>query len=249
MQHMNSFTSILFFSIASLSHGSRYLTAQVQKGPYHFFSMLFGFGKTCFTQRWPSMWLLAFNKTFKIELLDIDNEIFRKIMLIRAIIEDRVKHLARVNKVIARLRYVFLVVDGVDRGPASVLAALSSSSPVAPNHSFPSIPPAGSLNDMSPEEEALQAFSRREVREYIFSAQCAIVFSMTRIVLQVRRALDDLRLVLNHLLTVDSVINRMPRGMGPGEDDTDLIAAEHRYPNVFVVNYPSPHSCTVALVF
>lgn len=152
------------FSMASLSHGSRYLSAHIHKGPQHFFSRLGGICKASCAQRWPSLWFLSFYDTFQVELLDIDNDIFRKIMLIRAIIEDRVKHLARVNKVIARLRYVFLVVDGVDRGPASVLAALSTNSPVGTNQkSFPPFPPAGPFSDMSPEEEALQAFSRREV--------------------------------------------------------------------------------------
>ena len=155
-------------------------------------------------QKIPSMWLLTFNRNFKTELLEIDNELFRKIMLIRAIIEDRVKQLARVNKVIARLRYVYLVVDGVDRGPASVLAALSMNSPVLNNnHRFPT---AGNMSDMSPEEEALQAFSRREVR----------------------RALDELTQVLQHLLTVDGVLHRLPRE-GCSAENSDLLAAENRY--------------------
>ena len=81
-------------------------------------------------------------------------------------------------------RYVFLVVDGVDRGPASVLAALSTTSPTVPTGATQF--PVASSNDMSPEEEALQAFSRREVR----------------------RALDELCTVLNHIISVDGVFNR-----------------------------------------
>lgn len=151
------------------------------------------------------MWLLTFNQKFKTELLEIDNELFRKIMTIRAIIEDRVKQLARVNKVIARLRYVYLVVDGVDRGPASVLAALAVNSPLpSNNHRFPT---AGNMSDMSPEEEALQAFSRREVR----------------------RALDELSQTLQHLLTVDGVLHRLPREGRGCTEDSDLLDAENRY--------------------
>jgi hypothetical protein len=92
--------------MAALSHGSRYWTAHIHRGPAHCFSKMCSLFKACFFQRWPSLWLMSFNKDFKIELLDIDHEIFRKIMLIRSFIEDRVKHLARVNKAIARLRYV-----------------------------------------------------------------------------------------------------------------------------------------------
>jgi hypothetical protein len=51
------------------------------------------------------------------------------------------------------------VVDGVDRGPVSVLAALSAASPPTPiSRPKSQFPTAGAFSDMSPEEEALQVY-------------------------------------------------------------------------------------------
>lgn len=94
---------------------------------------------------------------------------------------------------------MFLVVDGVDRGPASVLAALSAVSPkLQTSKQQQQLPTAAGTQceDMSPEEEALRAFSRREVRQ----------------------ALDEISIALGHVLTVDVVV-KGPTTSGATEDD------------------------------
>jgi hypothetical protein len=128
---------------------------------------------------------------YREELARVEDELFRSILLSRSLTEERVKLLARVNKVIARLRYVFLVVDGVNRDVES-LQSYSSATPRAcigashtsfsgsglvqtesastsPHHcSPPRASTAGGVPVVARgdgnQEEALGKFSRHEVR-------------------------------------------------------------------------------------
>ena len=90
--------------MASLSHGARYFTASIHRGPSYCFHKVYTVGKSFLKYRWPLGWITKLNSEFKAELVNIDNDLFRKCMMIRALVEDRVKELARVNKVISRLR-------------------------------------------------------------------------------------------------------------------------------------------------
>ena len=101
----------------------------------------------------PYNWISEYFRIFHDEVGEIDEELYRRILAIRGATEDRVKQLAKVNRAISRLRYVFLVVDGVDREPQalSLLMSPRASKQIAGD-------------SKAKENEALVAFARRETR-------------------------------------------------------------------------------------
>jgi hypothetical protein len=104
----------------------------------------------------PYNWISEYFRILQDEVSEIDEELYRRILVIRSATEDRVKQLAKVNKAISRLRYVFLVVDGVDREPQALSVLMS---PRASRQA------AGAAGDSrAAENEALVAFARRETR-------------------------------------------------------------------------------------
>ena len=142
------------FRYADSGSWTRYFSALIHKGPIEFLLEAASIFKNCVYQKRPSTWLLNCSNVFKEELLRFDEDLYRRIIIIRGVIEDRVKQLAKVNKVVSRLRYVFLVVDGVDRGPDAIAITPKSSSSTGQTL----------WGESQNQLEALQAFSRREVR-------------------------------------------------------------------------------------
>lgn len=71
---------------------------------------------------------------------------------------------------------------------------------------------------------------------YVCCLRCVAVVEVLPFLLlyfyQVRRAIEEMGLVLKHLLTVDTVISQMPRGTSISGDVPDLLDAETRLVNI-----------------